>query len=169
MQVHVADIRRSDFVRSIPYMFVRQRVNLVLSGLATGVGFVVFICLLNQVNFQVTANAAFVATAGWPVLLFGVAICQGACCAVMAKKAGLLVPFSLTLGEDGVHSQSARSEALLKWSAVAFVRRNKNYIFIGFAPYTFLVVPLRMFRSPEESETFWVRMCDLWRPYARRA
>jgi hypothetical protein len=72
-------------------MFVRLRVNWVLSGLATGVGFAVFIYLLNQVNFQVIANAAFGAVVGWPVMLLGVAICQGACCAVMAKKAGLLV------------------------------------------------------------------------------
>jgi hypothetical protein len=85
------------------------------------------------------------------------------------KEGRLARPFSLTLGEDGVHSQSARGEALLKWSAVAFVKRNKNYIFIGFTPYTFLIVPLRMFRSPEESETFWVRMCDLWRGSAQGA
>jgi hypothetical protein len=47
----------------------------------------------------------------------------------MAKKAGLLVPFSLTLGEDGVHSQSARGEALLKWSAVAFCQAEQELHF----------------------------------------
>jgi hypothetical protein len=105
---------------------------------------------------------------GLVVMLFGL-LCHLACVAAMAKKAGLLHPFSLTLGEDGVRTQSARGEGLLKWSAVAFVKRNKKYIFLGITPYTFLLIPLRLFQSPQESEAFWVRMCDLWRPNAQRA
>jgi hypothetical protein len=80
-----------------------------------------------------------------------------------------LHPFSLVLGQDGLHLQSARGESLLKWSAVAFVKRNKDYIFIGVTPYTFFLIPMRMFQSPQESEEFWVRMCDRWRESAQEA
>jgi hypothetical protein len=172
MQVHVADIRRSDFVRSVPYMFVRLRVNWAFYGIVVGVLFAILMCVLvvdDNVSFRWVAFFGVYAVVGWlVVMLFGL-LCHLACVAAMAKKAGLLHPFSLTLGEDGVRTQSARGEGLLKWSAVAFVKRNKKYIFLGITPYTFLLIPLRLFQSPQESEAFWVRMCDLWRPNAQRA
>jgi hypothetical protein len=172
MQVHVADIRRSDFVRSIPYMFVRLRVNWVAYGIVAGAIFAVSVCVLvvdGQVNFRwivIVAVAAIVG--GLAAMLFGL-LCYLASIAATANKAGLLLPFSLILGEDGVRIQSARGEGLLKWSAVAFVKRNRNYIFVGITPYTFLLIPLRIFRSPQESQAFWIRMCALWRASAQGA
>jgi len=172
MQVHVADIRRSDFIRSIPYVFVRLRVNWVTYGIMAGVLFAILVCVLvldGQVNFRWIAIVTAVAiVGGLAMMLFGL-LCQLASTAAMAKKAGLLLPFSLTLVEDGIRTQSARGEWLLNWSAVAFVKRNRRYIFLGITPYTFLMIPLRFFQSPEESEAFWLRMCDLWQPYAKRA
>jgi hypothetical protein len=172
MQIHVADIRRSDWVRSIPYLFVRLRVNWVTYGISAGGLFAVSVCVLvvyDQVNFRWVTFAAVVAVVGGlAVMLLGL-LCHLASVAAMAKKAGLLHPFSLTLGEDGVRTQSARGESLLKWSAVAFVRRNRDYIFVGITPYTFFLIPVRAFQSPHESEAFWVRMCDLWRASAQEA
>jgi hypothetical protein len=172
MQVHVTDIRRSDFVRSVPYMFVRMRANWVVYGIVVGVVFAILMGVLvvyANVTFRwVAFLVVYVAAGGLVVMLFGL-LCHLACVAAMAKKAGLLHPYSLTLGEDGLRTRSARGEGLLKWSAVAFVRRNKNYIFLGITPYTFLLIPLRLFQSPQESEAFWVRMCNLWRASAQGA
>jgi hypothetical protein len=172
MQVHVVDIRRSDWVRAIPYMFVRLRVNWVIYGIVAGVIFAALACILvidDQVNFQWVALAAIVSVVGGlAAILFGL-LCHLACTAAMAKKAGLLDPISLTLGQDGLRSQSARGEGLLRWTAVAFVKRNKNYILIGVTPYTIRLIPLRTFQSPQESEAFWVRMRDLWRASAQGA
>jgi hypothetical protein len=172
MQVHVADIRRSDWVRSIPYVFVRLRVNWVIYGIVAAVIFAVLVCVLvvdDLVNFRWVAFVAVFAVVGGLVVMLVGLLCHLASIAAMAKKAGLLHPFSLTLGEDGLRTQSARGEGLLKWSAVAFVKRNKKYIFVGVTPYTFLLIPLRMLQSPQESEAFWVRMCDLWRASAQGA
>jgi hypothetical protein len=117
MQIHVADIRRSDWVRSIPYLFVRLRVNWVTYGISAGGLFAVSVCVLvvyDQVNFRWVTFAAVVAVVGGlAVMLLGL-LCHLASVAAMAKKAGLLHPFSLTLGEDGVRTQSARGESLLK-------------------------------------------------------
>jgi hypothetical protein len=172
MQVHVTEIRRSDFVRAIPYMFVRLRVNWVMYGIVASVLFAISLCVLvidEQLNSRWVAFAAVVAVVGGLVVMFFALLCNLASIAAMGKKAGLLDPFSLTLGEDGVRTQSARGEWLLKWSAVAFVKRNKNYILLGVTPYTVLLIPLRMFQSPQESEAFWVRMSDLWRASAQGA
>src|SRR5262249_38873884 len=61
MQVHVADIRRSDFVRSVPYMFVRLRVNWVVYGIVVGVLFTVWLSIL-VVNEETNSRWA-----GWGV------------------------------------------------------------------------------------------------------
>ena len=172
MQVHVANIRRSDFVRSVPYMFVRLRVNWVVYGIVVGVLFAVWLSILvvnEETNFRWYAFAAIGAVVGGLAVMLFALLCHLACMAATAKKANLLLPFSLTIGEDGVRTQSARGEGLLKWSAVAFLKRNKNYIFLGVTPYKFLLIPLRMFQSPQESEAFWARVCDLWRASAQGA
>jgi hypothetical protein len=172
MQVHVADIRRLDWVRSIPYIYVRRRVNWVLPGIVAGGAFAVYVAMLPvnpQVSFRWVTLAAILAAVSGLVTLLANLIFHTAGIAATAKKAGILHPFSLMLGEDGLHLQSARGESLLKWSAVAFVKRNNNYIFIGVTPYTFFLIPRRMFQSPQESEGFWVRMCDLWRESAQEA
>ena len=170
MQVHVADIRRSDWVRSIPYVFVRLRVNWGIYGIVAAVIFVILTCVLvvnDLLNFRWVIFVAVFAVVGGLAAMLGGLLCHLAAIAATAKKAGLLHPFSLTLGEDGLRTQSARGEGLLKWSAVAFLKRNKNYIFVGVTPYAFLLIPLRMFRSPQESEAFWVRISDLWRASAQ--
>jgi len=169
-QVHVADIRRSDFVRSIPYIFVRLRVNWAAYGIVAGAIFAMSVGALvvdGQVNFRwIVIIAISAVVGGLAAMLFGL-LCYLASIAATAKKAGLLLPFSLMLGEDGVRTQSAKGEGLLKWSGVAFVKRNRNYIFVGVTPYTFLLIPVRTFRSPQESEAFCVRMRDLWQASAR--
>jgi hypothetical protein len=172
MRVHVADLRRSDFVCAIPYMFVRLRVNWVAYGIVAGALFAVSVCVLvvdGQVNFGwIVIVAAAAVMGGLAAMLFGL-LCYLASIAATAKKAGLLLPFNLTLGEDGLRTQSAMGEGLLKWPAIAFVKRNRNYIFVGITPYTFLLIPLRIFPSPQESEAFWIRLCDLWRASAQGA
>ena len=100
-------------------------------------------------------------------LLFGL-LAHLASTAAMARKSRLLDAFTLTLGDDGLHTQGASGGGMLKWSAVAFVRRNKNYIFIGVTPYKILLIPLRIFRSPQELDQFWVKISDLWRASAQR-
>jgi hypothetical protein len=67
MQVHVADIRRSDFVRSVPYMFVRLRVNWVVYGIVVGVLFSIWLSILvvnEETNFRWYAFAAIGAVVG---------------------------------------------------------------------------------------------------------
>jgi hypothetical protein len=140
MQVHVADIRRSDWVRSIPYIYVRRRVNWVLPGIVAGGAFAVYIGMLvvnGQVSFGWVLLAAVCAAVSGLVTLLANLIFHVVAIAARAKKAGLLHPFSLMLDGDGLHIQSARGESLLKWSGVAFVRRNRDYIFVGITPYTF--------------------------------
>jgi YcxB-like protein len=151
-------------------MFVRLRVNWIACGIAVSVLFTFSIYLLvaeDKVNFRCIVMVAVMAVVGGlAATLFGI-LCYIATIAATAKRAGLLVPFDLMLGEDGVRIQSANGEGLLRWSAVALVKRNGNYIFVGITPYTFLVIPLRVLRSRQESEAFWARMCDLSRASAR--
>jgi hypothetical protein len=145
---------RFDFVYSIPYMFIRLPVNWVACAIVVGFLFVFSMYLLvvnDEVNFRWTVMVAVIAVAGGLVAtLFGM-LCYIAAIAATAKKAGLLVPFDLTLGEDGIRTQSVRGEGLLKWSAIAFVKRNRNYIFVGVTPYVFLLIPLRVLQSRQES------------------
>jgi hypothetical protein len=172
VQLHVADMRRSDCVRAIPYLFVRLRVNWVVVAIAAGVGFAVFMCFLvveQEVTFRWIAIAAVLAILVGLAAMLGGLLAHLACVAATAKKAGLLDSYTLTLREDGVHTQSVRGEARLNWASVALVKRSKNYIFIGVTPYTALIIPVRIFKSPEESEAFWVRARDLWRTSAQEA
>jgi hypothetical protein len=145
-------------------MFVRLRVNWIACAIAVGVLFTFSMYLLvaeDKVNFYwIVMVGVMAVVGGLAATLFGM-LCYIATIAATAKRAGLLVPFDLMLGEDGVRTQSANGEGLLRWSAVAFVKRNSNYIFVGITPYTFLVIPLRVFQSRQESEAFWARMCDL--------
>jgi hypothetical protein len=137
-----------------------------------GGAFAVYIGMLvvnGQVSFGWVLLAAVCAAVSGLVTLLANLIFHVVAIAARAKKAGLLHPFSLMLDGDGLHIQSARGESLLKWSGVAFVRRNRDYIFVGITPYTFFLIPMRMFQSPHESEAFWVRMCDLWRAFAQGA
>jgi YcxB-like protein len=171
MQVVVTDIRRSDWVRAIAYMFVRLRANWIMFGIAL-VAFLVFACILMAITGPVTrrevAIAAVFAVAGAvSTLLLGL-LAHLASTAAMARTSRLLDAFTLTLGDDGLHTQSAAGQGMLKWSAVAFVRSNKNYIFIGVTPYKIILVPLRNFPSPQELDQFWVRISDLWRASAQQ-
>jgi hypothetical protein len=170
-QVVVADIRRSDWVRSIAYMFVRLRANWIIFAIAA-VAFFALACILMAITGPVAlrevAIAAVFAVAGaLAALLLGL-LAHLASTAAMARTSRLLDAFTLTLGDDGLHTQSAAGQGMLKWSAVAFVRRNKNYIFIGVTPYKIILVPLRAFPSPQELDQFWGRISDLWRASARR-
>jgi hypothetical protein len=167
MKVDVAGVRRSDLVRAIPYLAVRLRANWIKAG---GVVAVIFAAL---VGIRVVENEDI--TFGW-IGVFAVAagvaglaatsagiLAKLALVAALANKLGLLEAYTVTLREDGVHTQSDRGEGLLKWAAVAFLLRTRNYLFIGITPRTALIVPVRMFASVQESEAFWVRTCELWR------
>jgi hypothetical protein len=170
MQVVVTDIRHSDWGRAIAYMFVRLRANWIMFGIAA-VAFLVFACILMAINGRVSlrevAIAVVFAVAGAFAALLSCLLAHLASTAAMARTSRLLNAFTLTLGDDGLHTQSAAGQGMLKWSAVAFVRRNKNYIFIGVTPYKIILVPLRNFPSPQELDQFWVRISDLWRASAQ--
>jgi hypothetical protein len=71
MRVHIADIHRSDFVYSIPYMFVRLRVNWIACGIAVGVLFTFSMYLVvaeDKVNFRWIVVVAVMAVVGGDAL-----------------------------------------------------------------------------------------------------
>jgi hypothetical protein len=99
MPVHVADIRRSDWVRAIPYMFVRLRVNWVMPGIVISGVFAVYVSLLvvnEQMSFGWGVFAATGAALSGFVVLLGNLIFRAAGIAATAKKAGILDPFVIT-------------------------------------------------------------------------
>jgi len=171
MQVTVADMRRSDWARAIAYMHFRLPATWIVFGIIA-VAFLVFAGILIAINGPLPLGEVAIAVVSavggaLAALLFGL-LAHLASTAVMARKSRLLDAFTLTLGDEGLQTQTAAGRGMLKWSAVAFVRRNKNYIFIGVTPYKILVIPLRVFRSPQELDQFWVKISDLWRASAQR-
>jgi hypothetical protein len=83
MQIHVADIRRSDWVRAIPYVFVRLRINWVMPGIVAGGAFAVYVGMLvvnEQMSFGWVVLAAVCAAVSGLVVLLGNLIFRGGYC-----------------------------------------------------------------------------------------
>jgi hypothetical protein len=100
-------------------MFVRLRVNWIACGIAVGVLFTSV--AEDKVNFRwIVIVAVMAVVGGLAARLFGM-LCHIAIVAATAKRAGLLVPFDLMLGEDGVRTQSANGECLSNGKATTFL------------------------------------------------
>jgi len=172
MKVRVAGIRRSDLVRTIPYMFVNQRSSWITAGILAVMIVAGVVGMRVVENEEITVGGlefiAAGAVVGALVALTAGLLVRLAFVAAIARKAALLESYTMTLGDDGLHTASERGETLLKWTAVGFVRRTRNYLFIGTTPYAVILVPVRMFASREDSEAFWLRTCDLSRAAAKK-
>ena len=65
----------------------------------------------------------------------------------------------LTLGSDGITSESQFGRSQLKWNAIQKVVRNRSYIFMYVAQHGALVIPRRAFSTSDQWEQFWL-MCQ---------
>lgn len=170
MKVRVAGLRRSDFVRVHSRMAVSQRGNWFGAGILAVLLFLLSILMYEHaLTACLIAVCAAVAAAGGLVCVAAALLVQLVPIAVVAKPAGLLEPYTVTLREDGIQTESDWGEGLLKWVAVAFLRRTGNHLLIGVTPYAVRIVPVRMFDSLEASEAFWARACDPWRAAPRNS
>ena len=62
----------------------------------------------------------------------------------------------ITLGSDGITSESQYGHSELKWNAMQKAVRTRSYIFIYLMQHGAIVIPRRAFNSNDESEQFWL-------------
>jgi hypothetical protein len=65
----------------------------------------------------------------------------------------------LTLGSDGITSESQFGRSELKWNAIQKVVRNRSYIFMYVVQHGAIVIPRRAFGTSDQWEQFWL-MCQ---------
>jgi hypothetical protein len=62
----------------------------------------------------------------------------------------------LTLGSDGITSESQYGRSELKWNAIQKAVRTRSYIFIYLMQHGAIVIPRRAFSTNDEREQFWL-------------
>jgi len=63
----------------------------------------------------------------------------------------------ITLGSDGITSESQYGRSELKWNAIQKVVRTRSYIFMYVVQHGAIVIPRRAFSTGGEWEQFWLQ------------